>query len=179
MSASGIVILLFLAGFGALGYTLYYLVVNRQTAAVKNLMGTSAVSHYKKGAKENVVQQTSQEEEVLEKLKEEARKEFSRRNASELEEKFFKAGIFTEEQKREFNRVRILCLIVGGILGAMLAFQVTDLGMLFSLLALVIGVAVGYRMPNVILDRKIKRRLDDIMYYLPVVIEQVVIGVSS
>ncbi|RME60169.1 MAG: hypothetical protein D6780_03845, partial [Candidatus Dadabacteria bacterium] len=60
-----------------------------------------------------------------------------------------------------------------------LGYYLIEVNVIIALAALIIAVFFGIRLPNIILDRKIKRRQDDIMYYLPVVIEQVVIGVSS
>ena len=50
-----------------------------------------------------------------------------------------------------------------------------DLG----LLGAIIGVAMGFQLPLSILDRRYASRLDEIMFYLPLVVEQISIGVSS
>lgn len=43
----------------------------------------------------------------------------------------------------------------------------------------IVGLLLGLQAPFSILDRKIKGRSEDIMFYLPLVIEQIAIGVSS
>ena len=48
-----------------------------------------------------------------------------------------------------------------------------------SVLGVVLGILVGLQLPMTILDRRIKARYEDIMFYLPLVIEQIAIGVSS
>ena len=49
----------------------------------------------------------------------------------------------------------------------------------YGLTGFVLGLLMGAQLPKSYLDRKVKRRNEDIMFYLPLVIEQIVIGVSS
>ncbi|MCB0334635.1 MAG: type II secretion system F family protein, partial [Bdellovibrionales bacterium] len=46
-------------------------------------------------------------------------------------------------------------------------------------LGAIFGLLLGLQLPYSVLDRRIKRRDEDIMFYLPLVIEQIAIGVSS
>ena len=94
-----------------------------------------------------------------------------------IEEKMFHAGIFSEEQKRDFKRLRVLLPIVLGALGAVGGFSQPDLiSMLGFPLA---GVILGVLLPMRVLSRKAAQRDEEIMFFLPLVIEQVSIGVSS
>lgn len=93
-----------------------------------------------------------------------------------LEEKLFHAGIFSDKDKREFNRLRVIAPI---LLVIATTFIGSSLGGTIMVVSAVIGLLIGIQLPKSILDRKILRRSDDIMFYLPLVIEQIAIGVSS
>lgn len=93
------------------------------------------------------------------------------------EEKFFRAGFFTPEDRTTFFRIKYGApLILAPLFGAI---GIIFLDATSGLVGLVMGVLLGAQMPNSYIDRKIKRRDEDIMFYLPLVIEQIVIGVSS
>ncbi|MCB0320021.1 MAG: type II secretion system F family protein, partial [Bdellovibrionales bacterium] len=49
----------------------------------------------------------------------------------------------------------------------------------FILVGAILGLLVGLQVPYSILDRRIKQRHEDILFFLPLVIEQIAIGVSS
>ena len=104
------------------------------------------------------------------------RKKSSGKKGVTLEEKFFRAGMFSVEERRDFHRMRVILPVVGAALGL---FGGTYLGGQWLVIAPVFGGLLGYQAPFSILDRKIAARNDDIMFYLPLVIEQIVIGVSS
>ena len=95
-----------------------------------------------------------------------------------LEDKFFQAGILTDEQKAKVNRLRIICPIVSTLVLGYGGYYADGGGSLF-LVSVVLGVLVGLQAPNTILDRKILARGEEILYFLPLVIEQIAIGVSS
>jgi Flp pilus assembly protein TadB len=94
-----------------------------------------------------------------------------------LDVKFFRAGLFSVEERATFYKIKtfapIVCAIVLGI-GLFLLGDIT-----LGALGLVLGVALGAQMPQSYIDRKIEKREEDVMYYLPLVIEQIVIGVSG
>lgn len=94
-----------------------------------------------------------------------------------LEERMFQAGLLSSRLRKDFKKLQIICPIVVGILSALLMLQMDDLFLQFT--GTILGFAAGSRLPSFILDRKIKKRDEEIMYYLPLVIEQIAIGVSS
>ena len=49
----------------------------------------------------------------------------------------------------------------------------------YGLMGLILGGLIGVQAPTSWIDRKILKRGEDIMFYLPLVIEQIAIGVSS
>lgn len=116
--------------------------------------------------------------ETFQAIKEQTKKKESggKKNLS-LEQKLFQAGMTSSKDQAEFARLRLLAPMIGApIVSA--CFWI-PLGAQFGLIGLVLGVLVGMQIPNSIIDRKITKRHDDIMFYLPLVIEQIAIGVSS
>jgi Flp pilus assembly protein TadB len=111
-------------------------------------------------------------------------KKFTKQNAESalnkkvsFEERLFRAGMFTEKQKSDFERLKLIAPPgVAVLLGFMLW---TSVGFDLAILGLLIGFAAGYQLPMTLLDRRFKARQDEIMFYLPLVIEQISIGVSS
>ncbi len=93
------------------------------------------------------------------------------------EDRFFRAGLFTAEEKADYKRMQVMAPLIAGI-GGFILMLLQDFSFL-SLVILVLAVLVGMRYPSMALDSRIKKRDDDIMFFLPLVIEQVAIGVSS
>ena len=108
-------------------------------------------------------------------LKKQAKKK-SKKKPLTQQEKFFQAGIFDKESQSEYDRFRIICPVVTLVIGIGAGFYVGG-----SLLYLgpVMGILVGLQIPITSLNRKIKSRQEDVLFYLPLVIEQIAIGVSS
>jgi len=116
--------------------------------------------------------------EEYERLKQVHRRETNLRKPKiTLEERYYRAGIFTARERREFERLRVL---IPAVAAPLLAFIVySAMGFDYALLGLILGAAVGMQLPRSILDRRALRRSEDILFYLPLVIEQIAIGVSS
>lgn len=94
-----------------------------------------------------------------------------------LEEKLFRAGLFTEEQRRDFRRLQVVLPVLLAIVGGVIGFSVSEGFNAFIFLAA--GGVAGVYIPMWRLSRWMTRRDDDISFYLPLVIEQISIGVSS
>ncbi len=92
--------------------------------------------------------------------------------------KLFRAGFFTADDRRWFLRFRVIALLLCGIVipGFFLGFMKSNF---FAVIGLVLGVLIGFTLPLSWLERQIRKREDEVLYYLPLVIEQVSIGVSS
>jgi Flp pilus assembly protein TadB len=116
-------------------------------------------------------------EEALARLKEEKGKKLKAKNKQTMAMKFLKAGIFSKADQERIKMLGPILGVVGsvGFLGLGLMFATMDL----ALAASVLGGIVGTRFPSMYLDSKIKHRDEEILYYLPLVIEQIAIGVSS
>lgn len=93
-----------------------------------------------------------------------------------LEEKLFRAGIVSEKEKKKFNQIRMFAPIV---VGALLALAASRVDYNIAIYGGIMGALLGLQLPVSILERKTAARSEEIMYYLPLVIEQISIGVSS
>ncbi|MBP9838158.1 MAG: type II secretion system F family protein [Proteobacteria bacterium] len=98
--------------------------------------------------------------------------------AEDLQRKLFRAGYFSQDEKNAFTRYRITCFVICVILIPLILFVIKAQPVLL-LLGGVIGLLIGYSLPMSGLEKKIRAREEEIMYYLPLVIEQISIGVSS
>lgn len=94
-----------------------------------------------------------------------------------FDERMFQAGIITPQQIKDFKRLQKLCPIVIGGFSSLLMLQLGD--PILTIAGIILGFVAGARVPSFILDKKIRQRDQEIMYYLPLVIEQIAIGVSS
>ncbi len=111
-------------------------------------------------------------------LRSKMQKSIKQRTRLTIEDKFFQAGLFYHKDREFFARLRIVAPVVC-VGGVVLIGAATGLGSDLFLVALIVGGLIGYQIPFSWLDRKILRRADDILFYLPLVIEQMVVGVSA
>jgi Flp pilus assembly protein TadB len=115
------------------------------------------------------------ENEVLSRVAQ--RKQKSQKAGTSLEERMFQAGLFSEEQRRDFKRLQVVMPTALGLLGA--GYGSTGSDPLNIILYGVVGAMLGMWFPLNRLDSWIKVRQEEILFYLPLVIEQISIGVSS
>lgn len=98
-------------------------------------------------------------------------------NPNDPEILFFRAGYFSTAERLKFLRFKnFLQIALPFAFGGMMS-------LVNGIIYIVIGIACGYMVgrvfPDHMLNKRIKRRKDDSLYYLPLVIEQISIGVSS
>ncbi len=117
-------------------------------------------------------------DEDIDQFKKDSKKKIKRKQAFTQEELFFHAGMFSDKEKRDFARLKIICPVV---CAALLAGVTAYLGLGADMLGLtgIMGVLVGLQLPKSILNSRVNYRGEEILYYLPLVIEQISIGVSS
>ena len=165
---------LFLAMATGLGLTYYFFLPKRQTQ-YRNLMGLRGDS-LGAPSEERERMQNDPTGKEFERLKKLTRKDQKKQEKVSLEEKMFHAGLFSPEDKKAFQRLRVILPI---ITTPLTGFAFAYFGSHFIVVGLVFGLLIGMQAPFSILDRKIATRDEDIMFFLPLVIEQVAIGVSS
>jgi Flp pilus assembly protein TadB len=88
----------------------------------------------------------------------------------------FRAGIFSAERQMLYRRWRYLSPITLSCLFVGVAFVA---GLANFWLLLCVGGLIGIQVPRSYLQRRAQQRDEEILFYLPLVIEQVVLGVSS
>ena len=168
------VIALFVGGF----FAVRYIKSLERRDNIRSLMG-------QRYSEEAVVQESegdefddsssSTEDEIAARL---AKKQgLAKKRAPTLEERMFQAGLFSEEQRRDFRRLQVVMPSAFGLLGA--GYGTTTSDPLNIILYGVIGGMLGMYIPLKRLDGWIKSRQEEILFYLPLVIEQISIGVSS
>lgn len=94
-----------------------------------------------------------------------------------IDEKLFMAGRLSDRERRDFRQKQMLAPIVCGVVGLVLGVFVGTADMI--MLGGVLGVILGVYLPLKIINKWIAQQHEDISYYLPLVIEQISIGVSS
>jgi len=157
---------------------LYFLFASRRQNNLSNLMQSGrTMESFGPTAEVREKLRTDISGDQFEKLKEETRNQFAKKKDLTLEEKFFQAGMFSVDEKKDFQRMRVLFPVIGTplFLFAGLWFFSPLMGVVFAIM----GLLVSLQAPFTLLDRRIKHRDEEIMFYLPLVIEQIAIGVSS
>lgn len=166
-----------IAGTSALAFVYFYL--TSRSKSMGSILGTSNISSLRVSgahARDRVTEELSSRD--FEKLKKETKKKMRKKPVPTLEEQFFHAGMFSDKEKRDFMRLRLIApLVAGPAAGGAVLYL--NLGADLTLGAFVFGVLLGLQIPKSIIQRRIAARADEILYYLPLVIEQIVIGVSS
>lgn len=171
---TGLIIGALILAFAIIGLLvfLYLYLAPKSGGNMRNLMGGSDGM-----AATKIRPQGEMSGDEFKKIQRDARRQVRRRPKSTLEERFFQAGIYTDADKREFYRLRLLAPAFTVPICTYLAY--TFAGVEIGLLGLVMGVLIGLQIPYSVLDRKVQARDEEIMFFLPLVIEQIAIGVSS
>lgn len=175
-----LLIFVFTAALIGVAVWLYYLlIVPKRQAAYRNLMGGAAPGDrtLASGSPARGAAALDPESKEYQQLKNLSKEKIKQKDKYTLEELFFHAGMFSPKAKRDFQRMRLLVPFITTPLCAYAfgRFAGMDMGIVGG----VLGLLIGLQIPRSILERKIARRGEEIMYYLPLVIEQIAIGVSS
>lgn len=101
-----------------------------------------------------------------------------KKRQDDLGSKLFRAGFFAARDKRRFAQFRVIAFIFSALFFP-LAMHYLLGRMPLTIIGGVLGAFIGFALPMSWLEKQIRKREEDIMYYLPLVIEQVAIGVSS
>ncbi len=155
---------------------MYFFVAPAENDQIRNLMG----SGHHDNAHIREMRERLQDDpsgEVFESLKKETEKAAQKKKKLTEEERLFHAGIFDPGDIAEFKRQKILIPVF--MTPVLLVGWYYLLGTNMIVVGGILGAMVGSRIPEFLLDRKVKQRSEDILFYLPLVIEQIAIGVSS
>ncbi|MCC6220301.1 MAG: type II secretion system F family protein [Deltaproteobacteria bacterium] len=102
----------------------------------------------------------------------------AKKKEGDLNTKLFRAGFYGDRVRQRFIQSQVVLPVIMSIVMAYGAWAWLKIPVLV-VLGIIMGAFVGYALPMSWLERKIRAREEDTMYYLPLVIEQVAIGVSS
>ncbi len=163
------------AGFGALAYVLLGGAGNSRQGEIRGLMAAGGSAQ--RGGRLARAEEDPYELDVDE-IKRRTQKNSKKKNEDSVESKLFRAGFYTSQDKQRFNKFRIISFAAAILLFPLGMFLLLQ-DALFVLLALILGAFIGYSYPITWVERQVRKREEDVMYFLPLVIEQVAIGVSS
>jgi Flp pilus assembly protein TadB len=91
--------------------------------------------------------------------------------------KLFRAGFLTRTDREKFYFKKRISIIIGPVIAFVVLFLIGNIQL--AIAGIAVGVLCGLLYPQASLDKKIRKREEEYMYYLPLVIEQISIGVSS
>ncbi len=114
----------------------------------------------------------------VETLKKQSKRKELKSRSEDVPRKLFRAGFFSSEDRAWFSKFRLISFIAASTVFPVSLF-IVGVAPALMMVGMVLGVLIGYAIPMSWLEKQIRRREDEIMYYLPLVIEQVSIGVSS
>jgi Flp pilus assembly protein TadB len=112
-----------------------------------------------------------------EKIEETNKQAKKKKKEPTVEELLFMAGKLSAAEKLDFYRKRKLAPLVFGLIGLVLGGLYGTLNGL--MMGVFIGVLFGLYLPMKILRGWVQTQHEDLAYYLPLLIEQITIGVSS
>lgn len=151
----------------SLGVILYALLAAQRRPALRNLMQGSGGDG---AAKQRLTQSD------FELIKAETKQTVAKKVELTVEDKMFQAGMVDSASKASFMRIRMIAPVIVTMIGVFAGIQ---FGGIFILVMSILGLLIGMQVPVSILERRTESRHEDIVYYLPLVIEQIAIGVSS
>lgn len=180
MNHSTLLIIIFIA-FILLGIILVLFLLlgqkKKEETGVKTLMGAQAGTE-NRTAGSHSSRRPDPKDIDIETIRRQTRRSGSRQNKDSLSFKLFRAGFFTAADKRRFFQFRVLSFIISIVFFPAAIYFLSG-NSTFVFFSLFLGALVGYGYPMSWLEGQIRKRYDEVLYYLPLVIEQVSIGVSS
>lgn len=150
----------------SLGIIFYALFAAQRRPALRNLM---------QGSDEDASKQRLTQSD-FDLIKAETKRTVSKKVQLTFEDKMFQAGMVDSASKASFMRIRMIAPVIITVIGVFAGIQ---FGGIFIVVMSILGLLIGIQVPVSILERRTESRHEDIVYYLPLVIEQIAIGVSS
>ena len=163
-----IVILLVILGIAGISLIAYVFLGDKDKSEdIRGLMST--------GGRELSPQALSDVKDV-QRTREKKRKK-TKKEADSLNKRLFKAGLYSQQDRDKYLKKQIIAPLIAAPITTYLLAQLG--GPLMMVLGGMVGLMIGYLYPISWLDKQIGRREEDTSFYLPLVIEQISIGVSS
>jgi len=117
------------------------------------------------------------EEEIGNNAKKQLKRTRAKSTKLSFEERMMHAGFFSAEKKTQFGRLRLIAPCIGAVIGLVVLMIIGGKTLGYALFGLF--TYLGYFYPVKVIDKRIAQRHEDIMFFLPLVIEEIAIGVSS
>jgi len=173
-SSLGIILIVLVVLLGIGGAVLYFLFRGNKTNTAQNIQGLMSSA-----ARNTRSERTHDDtEDTIEKIKRQTGSAKAGKQEDNQQAKLFRAGFYTSADKKRFKIFQVTSMIIAPIVCTAFLYGMTkNPTMLF--VGLGFGLGIGAILPGAWLDRQIARRQEEVMYFLPLVIEQVSIGVSS
>jgi Flp pilus assembly protein TadB len=96
-----------------------------------------------------------------------------------FEEMLVRAGVFSPEERLKYERIRLWGPLIAGLFGLIVVHSLVGFSGPLSILFPAVFVLAGVRAHVLMLESRQKVLQQEVLFYLPIVIEQMVIGVSS
>lgn len=170
--------------------TLLILIISVVCAAVLGVVAIKALGESRRGrSRTNQLRTVGRYEEVggddgidedkaiKDRLEGSQKKKRSKRKEPTVDELLFMAGRLSQSERQAFLKKRKLAPVVFGALGLVVGVILGTPKTV--LLGSSVGVLLGLYLPMKILRGWVKKQHEDLSYYLPLMIEQISIGVSS
>ncbi len=136
----------------------------------KNFSSTASGREYLRNDK------SGQRYEELKKLQRSTFKK--KKKGKKVENLYWQAGIYDDKSVKKYEMMKIIAPCIFAPLFAFGVYAATS-NLMYGVAAGILGLLCGIQLPTTLVRRKAEKRAEDIMYYLPLVIEQIAIGVSS
>lgn len=183
LQIAGVLVTIF--AFGGLGVLFYSFsrgaaATRQHSAGLRGLMPSTQGMTFSARRRARAGDEDDEEGDLfdIEQIKERTGHSGVQRQEQDLNTKLFQAGIFAPDEKRKFHLSRmVMPLILAPALCLSSIFSTENV--VYSTLGFLLGGLIGYALPMTLLERKIRNRHETTLYYLPLVIEQISIGVSS
>ena len=184
LQLAGIIVCVF--AFGGMGVLFLNLTkgsaVGRQSSAeLRGLMGSSLSAGLGARSRRRSAEDDDDDDDQLidiDSIKKKSGSSVAKKVEVDVNSKLFQAGIYSNDEKRKFQLARIICPGAFALIFGILALTLLG-SAVHTTMGILGGAFVGFAMPLSWLERKIRSRQEDTLYFLPLVIEQIAIGVSS
>lgn len=113
-----------------------------------------------------------------------SKKKFDKLKDPDLEEAFLRAGMISDFSREWYFSLRKKSMLGGLLVGIFIIYRMWKPDRPLSeniggILICLLSIYIGFKFPLLKLRKKTKERVENISYFLPVVIEQLIVGISS
>jgi Flp pilus assembly protein TadB len=175
MNASAFIVVLIIVVLGGLIGVIAVKVARESNRSKSRNSNLRQIGRYESAEEDEEAQELSEQEDAAE--AEAKKKKSKKRKEPTVDELLFMAGRLSQAEREAFHKRRKLAPIIFGGVG--LVIGLLNGPSSTTLLVALVGVLAGLYLPMKILRGWVKQQHEELSYYLPLLIEQISIGVSS